>query len=33
MKFEDFINSHFYWIVGIFFGLMMGGLAIDAFIH
>lgn len=30
---EDFITKYFYWIMGSFFGILMGSLAIDAFIH
>lgn len=33
MKIANFINSHFYFIIGSFITLIIGGLSIDAFIH
>jgi len=33
MKFENFVSKHFYLIMGAFFGILMGGLALDTLIH
>lgn len=33
MKIVNFINSHFYFIVGSFITFLMGGLIIDTLIH
>lgn len=33
MKVVNFIFSHFYFIMGGFISFIIGGLAIDAFIH
>ena len=33
MKVTNFIEKHFYFIIGIFFAFISGGIAIDALIH
>ena len=33
MKIVNFINSHFYFIIGSFVAFLMGSLAIDTLIH